>query len=187
MRADVQQVTMASLRRQLGYVLQDSFLFSGTIADNIRYGRLDATDAEVEAAARTVGAHEFISSMSEGYQTRLGERGSGLSQGQRQLIAFARAVLADPRILILDEATSSIDRHTERIIQEALAVLLHDRTAFVIAHRLSTIRDADIVAVVDDHRIVEQGTHDELLARGGTYARLYQRQSGQRAAHIATE
>ncbi|NJK78669.1 MAG: ABC transporter ATP-binding protein [Chloroflexaceae bacterium] len=184
---DVQQVTMASLRGQLGYVLQDSFLFSGTIADNIRYGRLDATDAEVEAAARTVGAHEFISSMSEGYQTRLGERGSGLSQGQRQLIAFARAVLADPRILILDEATSSIDRHTERIIQEALAVLLHDRTAFVIAHRLSTIRDADIVAVVDDHRIVEQGTHDELLARGGTYARLYQRQSGQRAAHIATE
>lgn len=176
---DVRDVTMSSLRGQLGYVLQESFLFTGTIADNIRYGRLDASDAEVETAAHTVGAHDFISALPEGYQTKLSERGGGLSQGQRQLLSFARAILADPRILILDEATSSIDRHTERIIQNALNVLLRERTAFVIAHRLSTIRNADLVAVVDQHRIVERGTHETLLALGGTYAKLYQRQTNQ--------
>lgn len=180
---NIQEVTLASLRGQLGYVLQDSFLFSGTIADNIRYGRLDASDAEVEQAARTVGAHEFITRMTEGYQTKLGERGSGVSQGQRQLLAFARAILADPRILILDEATSSIDQSTERQIQHALKVLLKGRTAFVIAHRLSTIRDADLVLVVDQHRIVERGTHAELLALQGTYAQLYERQAGALRQH----
>ncbi len=177
---DVQGVTLASLRSQLGYVLQDSFLFSGTIADNIRYGRLAASDAEVEQAARMVGAHDFITRMADGYQTKLGERGSGVSQGQRQLLAFARAILANPRILILDEATSSIDQATERVIQQALKVLLAGRTAFVIAHRLSTIRDADLVLVVDQHRIVERGTHTELLALGGTYTQLYERQAGTR-------
>jgi ABC-type multidrug transport system fused ATPase/permease subunit len=160
----------------MGVVLQDSFLFSGTVADNIRYGRLDAGDAEVEAAARAVGAHDFIMSLPDGYRTELGERGGTLSQGQRQLISLARAVLADPRILILDEATANVDTRTELVIQNALAKLLKGRTSLVIAHRLSTVRDADRVYVLEDGQIVEQGTHHDLLARGGAYAQLYARQ-----------
>jgi len=173
---DTSDVTLASLRRQIGFVQQDTFLFSGTVADNIRYGRLDATDTEVEEAAKAVSVHDFILALPEGYKTRLGERGTGLSQGQRQLIAFARTVLADARILILDEATSNIDTYTESLIQNALERLLKGRTSFIIAHRLSTIRDADLVLVVDKGQIVERGTHDELLALGGRYAELYQRQ-----------
>jgi ATP-binding cassette subfamily B multidrug efflux pump len=174
--SDTSEVTLASLRRQIGFVQQDTYLFSGTVADNIRYGRLDATDAEVEEAAKAVSVHDFILALPEGYKTRLGERGTGLSQGQRQLIAFARTVLADARILILDEATSNIDTYTEGLIQNALKRLLKGRTSFIIAHRLSTIRDADLVLVVDKGQIVERGTHDELLALGGRYAELYQRQ-----------
>ncbi|MGZ3628677.1 MAG: ABC transporter ATP-binding protein [Ktedonobacteraceae bacterium] len=173
---DTSDVTLASLRRQIGFVQQDTFLFSGTVADNIRYGRLDATDAEVEEAAKTVSVHDFILSLPEGYKTKLGERGTGLSQGQRQLIAFARTVLADARILILDEATSNIDTYTESLIQNALKNLLKGRTSFIIAHRLSTVRDADLVLVVDQGQIVERGTHDELLVLGGRYSELYQRQ-----------
>src|SRR5919206_836187 len=173
---DVRDVTRASLRSQMGIVLQDSFLFAGTIMENIRYGRLDASDAEVEAAARAANAHEFISRLPEGYQTRLGERGGTLSQGQRQLLGITRAILADPRILILDEATSSVDTRTELLIQSALKRLLQGRTSFVIAHRLSTIRDADQVLVMQHGRIVERGTHQSLLERGGVYAELYRRQ-----------
>ena len=173
---DVRDVAKASLREQMGVVLQDSFLFSGTVADNIRYGRLDATDAEVEAAAQAAHAHDFIMRLPDGYATKLGERGNTLSQGQRQLLGIARALLRDPRILILDEATSSVDTRTEALIQDALRTLLHGRTSFVIAHRLSTIRDADQVLVMQAGQIVERGTHDDLLARGGLYAELYRRQ-----------
>lgn len=172
---DLRTVTQESLRRQMGIVLQDPFLFSGTVRENIRFGRLDATDEEVEAAARAVGAHEFIVRLRHGYDTPVGEGGVLLSVGQRQLIAFARALLADPRILILDEATANIDVQTERLIQRALARLLQGRTAFVIAHRLSTVVNADRIFVVDKGRIVEQGRHAELLARGGIYAQLYRR------------
>ncbi len=173
---DVRDVTRASLRSQMGVVLQDSFLFSGTIAENIRYGRLDATDAEVEAAARAANAHDFIARLPEGYQTKIGERGGTLSQGQRQLIGIARAILADPRILILDEATSSVDTRTEALIQAALKTLLKGRTSFVIAHRLSTIREADQVLVMQEGQIVERGTHAELLELGAVYSELYRRQ-----------
>ena len=181
---DVRQVTQESLRRQMGIVLQDTFLFSGTVMENIRYGRLEADDEEVIAAARLANADQFITRLPEGYQTQLGERGHNLSQGQRQLIAIARAVLADPRILILDEATSSVDTRTELLIQRALDELLQGRTSpstklrtsFVIAHRLSTIRNADQVFVVDQSRIVEQGTHEELLAARGLYYELYESQ-----------
>jgi len=170
---DVRDLTVESLRSQIGIVLQDPFLFSGTVADNIRYGRLDATEAEIEEAARAVGAHGFIARMSEGYETPVQERGGGLSIGQRQLIAFARAVLADRPVLILDEATSSVDTQTEQIIQNALRRVLAGRTSLVIAHRLSTVVDADQIVVINAGQIIERGTHNELLALGGTYHKLY--------------
>jgi ABC-type multidrug transport system fused ATPase/permease subunit len=166
-------VTQASLRRQLGVVPQEGFLFAGTVADNIAFGRPDAPAEEIVRAAQTVGAHEFILRLENGYETELGERGTRLSLGQRQLVAFARALLADPRILILDEATSSVDIGTERRIEQALRVLLADRTAFIIAHRLSTIRDADLIVVLEHGRVIEQGSHEELLAARGLYTSLY--------------
>jgi ATP-binding cassette subfamily B protein/subfamily B ATP-binding cassette protein MsbA len=170
---DVRTVTQESLRSQMGIVLQDPFLFAGTVTDNIRFGRLDATLPEIEAAARAVGAHEFITNLEKSYDTPVEEGGVVLSVGQRQLISFARALLADPRILILDEATSSVDTHTERLIQDALATLLHNRTSFVIAHRLSTVVNADRIVVIQDGKISEQGTHAELLASQGLYYQLY--------------
>ena len=174
--ADISQVTRASLRKQIGIVLQDTFLFSDTVMNNIRFGRPEATDEEVYAAARLSRADEFIQRLPKGYETVLGEHGAGLSQGQRQLVSIARAALADPRILILDEATSSVDTRTERLIQAALETLLKGRTSFVIAHRLSTIRNADQVLVIEDGQIVERGKHDELLAKRGAYYNLYMRQ-----------
>jgi len=173
---DIRSVQQGSIRQQLGIVLQDTFLFSVTVMDNIRYGRLDATDKEVVAAARLANADRFIQRLPQGYQTQVSERGHNFSQGQRQLLAIARAVLADPRILILDEATSSVDTRTEVHIQQALLRLLEGRTAFVIAHRLSTIRKADQVLVVHNHHIIERGTHDQLLAQGGFYHDLYMSQ-----------
>ncbi len=170
---DLRSVTQASLRRQMGVVLQDPFLFNGSVLDNIRFGRLDATEAEVEAAAQAVGAHDFIIHLRKSYETSVEEGGVMLSVGQRQLLSFARALLADPRILVLDEATSSVDTQTEQIIQKALARLLKGRTSFVIAHRLSTITNADRIVVIHDGRIIEQGTHDELLAQQGMYYELY--------------
>ena len=173
---DVRDVTRASLRSQIGIVLQDTFLFSDTVLNNIRYGRPQATEEEVIAAAKLARAHAFISQLPEGYQTKLGERGTGLSQGQRQLLAIARVALANPRLLILDEATSSVDTRTEREIQKALAELLNGRTSFVIAHRLSTIRNADLVLVLNQGQVIERGTHDTLLAAGGFYHDLYMSQ-----------
>jgi ATP-binding cassette, subfamily B, bacterial len=170
---DLNDVTQASLRTQLGVVPQEGFLFAGTVAENIAFGRPDARPEEIVRAAQTVGAHDFILRLENGYETQLGERGSRLSLGQRQLVAFARALLANPRILVLDEATSSVDIGTERTIERALRTLLDDRTAFIIAHRLSTIRDADLIVVLEHGRIVEQGSHDELLARRGLYTSLY--------------
>lgn len=173
---DIREVQKTSLRRQLGIVLQDTFLFSESVMENIRYGRLDATDEEVIAAARLANADHFIRRLPQSYDTPLSERGSNLSQGQRQLLAIARAVLADPRILVLDEATSSVDTRTEMHIQEALLRLMEGRTAFVIAHRLSTIRNADQVLVLNEGQIIERGTHAELLAQGGFYHNLYMSQ-----------
>lgn len=170
---DLRTVTQASLRAQMGVVLQDPFLFNGTVTENIRFGRLAATQAEIEAAAEAVGAHEFIVRLRNGYETSVEEGGVMLSVGQRQLLSFARALLADPRILVLDEATSSVDTQTEQIIQRALGRLLKGRTSFVIAHRLSTITHADRIVVIHDGRIIEQGTHTELLAKQGMYFQLY--------------
>ena len=173
---DVRDVTAASLRAQISIVLQDPFLFSDTIMANIRYGKEDASDQDVIAAAKLARADTFIERLPEGYNTKLGERGGGLSQGQRQLISIARAALANPRILILDEATSSVDTRTERLIQKALEELLHGRTSIVIAHRLSTIRNADQVLVLKDGQIIEHGRHDELMKAGGFYHDLYMSQ-----------
>ncbi|MCI8406048.1 MAG: ABC transporter ATP-binding protein [Oscillospiraceae bacterium] len=170
---DISKVTLHSLRSQMGIMLQDSFIFSGTILDNIRYGRLDATEDEVIAAAKTVRAHEFISQMEDGYYTQVNERGSRLSQGQKQLIAFARTLLSDPRILVLDEATSSIDAKTERLLQEGLQALLVGRTSFIIAHRLSTIKNCDRIMYVANKGISECGSHEQLLAQRGSYYHLY--------------
>lgn len=170
---DLRDITQASLRSQFGIVLQDPFLFSGTVRENIRFGRLNATDLEVETAAKAVGADTFIRALQHGYDTPVEEGGMILSVGQRQLISFARALLADPRILILDEATSSVDTQTERLIQDGLAHLLKDRTAFIIAHRLSTIVNADRILVIEDGQIVEQGSHQDLLAKRGIYYHLY--------------
>ena len=173
---DIREVQKSSLRRQLGIVLQDTFLFSTTVIENIRYGRLDATDEECIEAAKLANADQFIQRLPQGYQTELSERGSNLSQGQRQLLAIARAVLTDPGVLVLDEATSSVDTRTEIRIQQALLRLMEGRTSFVIAHRLSTIRNADQVLVIDDGRIIERGTHEDLLAQQGFYHNLYMSQ-----------
>ncbi len=173
---NVRAYTQKSLRSQMGIVTQEPFLFSGSILENIRYGRLDASEDEVMTATKAAYAHDFIARLPEGYQTQVGERGKLLSQGQRQLISIARAILADPRIVILDEATASIDTQTEVLIQKALKQLLKGRTSFVIAHRLSTVRNADIVLVIDRGEIIERGTHRELLTAGGLYAELYNRQ-----------
>jgi ABC-type multidrug transport system fused ATPase/permease subunit len=166
-------VTQESLRRQLGIVPQEGFLFAGTVRDNIAFGKPNAAPEEIVAAAQTVGAHDFVMRLEDGYETNLQERGTRLSLGQRQLVAFARALLADPQILILDEATSSVDIGTERRIEQALRLLLAGRTAFIIAHRLSTIRDADLIVVLEHGRVVEQGSHDELMALRGLYTSLY--------------
>ncbi len=175
---DIGEVTLASLRRQMGIMLQDTFIFSGNIIENIRYGRLDATDSECIEAAKTVFADEFIQKLPKGYYTPVNERGEGLSAGQKQLISFARTLLSDPRILILDEATSSIDTHTERLVQEGIARLLVGRTSFIVAHRLSTIRNCTQILYIDGGNIAEQGSHDELIAKKGLYYALYMSQSG---------
>lgn len=173
---DIQNVTIHSLRKQMGVMTQENYLFSGTIKDNIRYGRLNATDNEVIAAAKAVHAHEFIMNLEHGYDTEISERGARLSIGQRQLLAFARTMVSDPEILILDEATSSIDTHTEILVQQGIESLLQGRTSFIIAHRLSTIKNADRIFVIDEGGILEQGSHEELINKKGAYYQLYQAQ-----------
>jgi ATP-binding cassette subfamily B protein len=170
---DVRRIRKDSLRDSIGMVLQDTHLFSGTVMDNIRYGRLDATDEECMQAARQANAHSFIKRLPQGYQTLITADGANLSQGQRQLLAIARAAVADPPVMILDEATSSIDTRTERLIEKGLDALMQDRTVFVIAHRLSTVRNADAILVIEDGRIIERGDHDDLLAQRGRYYQLY--------------
>jgi ATP-binding cassette subfamily B protein len=173
---DLRGTTIESLRSQMAIVLQDTYLFSGTIMDNIKYGRLDATDEEVIEVTKAVGAHDFIERLPEGYETDVRERGGRLSQGQRQLVSLARALLANPRILIMDEATSSIDAYTELIIQRAMERVLKGRTSIIIAHRLSTVRNADKIVVLEEGRIAEMGTHTELIETGGLYKQLYEMQ-----------
>ncbi len=184
---DLMTVDLASYRRQMGTVLQDTFIFSGTIMDNLRFGKLDATEEEIERAVEAAYAKEFIENMPGGYQAEVKERGTNLSSGQRQLLAFARAILADPRILILDEATSSVDPETERLIQQAMKALLAGRTSFIIAHRLSTVRAADRIMVIQDGKIAEQGTHDELVKAQGKYAALYEAQFKVQERRLASE
>jgi len=174
---DISKVTLHSLRSQMGIMLQDSFLFSGTIGDNIRYGKLDATDEEIVKASKVVCADDFISRMSDGYDSEVKERGSLLSQGQKQLISFARTLLSDPKILVLDEATSSIDVKTEKALQQGLNAMLKGRTAFIIAHRLSTIKSCDKIMYIDDGGIKECGTHEELIQKRGAYYKLYMSQT----------
>jgi ATP-binding cassette subfamily B multidrug efflux pump len=178
----LQEFSKNDLRTQLGIVLQDNFLFAGTVRENIRYGRLNATDEEIIAAAKLANADQFIHRLPKGYDTELTERGNNLSQGQRQLLSIARAILADPRILILDEATSSVDTRTEQTIQEAMLRLMEGRTSFVIAHRLSTIRNADQILVINQGQVIERGTHEELLEQDGFYANLYNSQFQQPAS-----
>ena len=173
---DISKVTLHSLRTQMGIMMQDSFIFAGTIMDNIRYGNRSATDEEVIRAAKTVCAHDFIMEMENGYKTQVNERGSRLSAGQRQLISFARALLADPKILILDEATASFDTETELLFQKGLNELLKGRTSFIIAHRLSTIKNADCILYVDKGDILERGNHDALMEQKGEYYKLYMSQ-----------
>ncbi|WP_455662829.1 ABC transporter ATP-binding protein, partial [Pradoshia sp.] len=173
---DIRDFTRESLRNTFGIVLQDTYLFTGTIKDNIKYGRLNATDDEVVEAAKMANAHYFITRLPNGYETMLSESGGNLSQGQRQLLAIARAILSDPAILILDEATSSVDTRTELAIQNAMRTVMAGRTSFMIAHRLSTIREADTIMVIDDGRIKEQGSHEELIAQNGQYRRMYDSQ-----------
>jgi len=173
---NIKDVSIASLREQMGVMTQENFLFSGTIRDNIRYGKLDATDEEIEAAAKTVNVHDFIMKMEDGYDTKIKERGAGLSIGQRQLLAFARTMVSEPRILILDEATSSIDTHTELLVQQGIETMLKNRTSFVVAHRLSTIQKADRIFVVDKGGIIESGSPAELMAKKGEYYKLYMAQ-----------
>ena len=173
---DLKEVSLHSLRKQMGVMTQDNFIFQGTVRENIMYGKLDATEEEMIAAAKAVNAHDFIMKMEKGYDTELRERGAGISIGQRQLIAFARTMISMPKILILDEATSSIDTHTERMVQEGIAGLLKGRTSFVIAHRLSTIQNADRIFVVSDNGIIESGTPAELMEKRGAYYRLYMAQ-----------
>ncbi|MCM1388470.1 MAG: ATP-binding cassette domain-containing protein, partial [Bacillus sp. (in: Bacteria)] len=173
---DVKKVSIESLRKQMGIMTQDNFLFSGTIKENIRYGKLDATDEEIIAAAKAVNAHDFIMKLDKGYETELSERGGGLSIGQKQLLAFARTMVSMPKILVLDEATSSIDTKTELLVQNGIEHLLQGRTSFVIAHRLSTIQRADRIFVVDDGRIIEEGNAQELLEKKGAYYQLYMAQ-----------
>jgi len=184
---DVRQADLASLRRQIGIVLQTSLLFSDTIQANIAYGRSDATDEEIFAAARAAQAHDFILKFAEGYGTLVGERGVTLSGGQRQRIAIARALLMNPRILILDDSTSSVDTQTEKLIQEALDHLMEGRTTFVIAHRLATVRRADLILVMADGRIVQRGRQAELLAQGGLYREIYDLQLSQQGSFLEEE